>query len=278
MLSDLIGTVSPLVLDEDGVGAGLVFAEAGIPVCYVTMPTLGTTAPATPPGALIVGAAEIVAAAVLHQLAAPGAPVWGSIMSSYADPRSARDVSAPLDDPCRFLATELLHALGLPALGAYGGTDATAPGPGSRRGGRPPAAARGAGRLRDRHGIGLIGTYQVFAPENMLLDDDLYHRARNAFLDVAMDDEALALEAIHAVGPGGTFLSSAHTRTHMRAAVVRSVTQELDADGRHYRDALDVARERAYDILKRYEPSPLGEHEQRELRRIVAAADETLRG
>ena len=41
VMSDLIGTVSPLLHDRDGIEAGLVFAEAGIPVCYVTMPNLG---------------------------------------------------------------------------------------------------------------------------------------------------------------------------------------------------------------------------------------------
>jgi trimethylamine--corrinoid protein Co-methyltransferase len=278
VLSDLIGTVSPLVLDEDGVGAGLVFAEAGIPVCYVTMPTLGTTAPATPSGALVVGAAEIVAAAVLHQLAAPGAPVWGSIMSSYADPRSALTVSAPLEDPCRFLATELLHAFGLPALGAYGGTDATEPGTWQH-------GVEQASQLlqlpldgcETYTGIGLHGTYTVFAPEDLILDDDLYHRARAAFLDLAGDEEALALEAIAAVGPGGNFLGQGHTRRHMRSAVVRALTHEVGADGRHFRDALEVARERAHDILDHYEPQPLGDDAQRELRRLVAAADEAVR-
>ena len=274
VLSDLIGTVSPLVLDEDGVGAGLVFARAGIPVCYVTMPTLGTTAPATPAGALVVGAAEIVAAAVLHQLAAPGAPVWGSIMSTYADPRTALTMTAPLDDRSRFLSTELLHAFGLPALGAFGGTDSARPG--TWQGGVEQAVQLLQVPLDGCEtftGIGLHGTYQVFAPEDLILDDDLYHRARYAFLDIAMDEEAIALDTIAAVGPGGNFLGQAHTRRHMRDAVVRAVTQEIGADGRHYRDVLEVARERARDILEHYEPAPLGDDAQRELRRIVAAAE-----
>jgi trimethylamine--corrinoid protein Co-methyltransferase len=277
VLSDLIGTVSPLVLDEDGVEAGLVFAQAGIPVCYVTMPSLGTTAPATQAGTLVVGAAEIIAAAVLHELAAPGAPVWGSIMPVYADPRTAFMMTAPLDDRCRFLATELLHAFGLPSLGAFGGTDA----------GTPGTWQAGVEQLLQLlqvpldgcetfTGIGLHGTYTVFAPEDLILDDDLYHRARYAFLDLATDEDALALEAIDAVGPGGTFLTHAHTRRHMRSAVVRAVTQELDADGRQYREVLEVARERAVDILRHYRPDPLGDDEQRELSRIVMHAERSL--
>jgi trimethylamine--corrinoid protein Co-methyltransferase len=274
VLSDLIGTVSPLVLDDDGTSAGLVFGEAGIPVCYVTMPTLGTTAPATPAGALVVGAAEIVAAAVLHQLAAPGAPVWGSIMSSYADPRNALTLSAPLEDRCRFLSTELLHAFGLPSLGAFGGTDATEPG--TWQHGVEQAAQLLQLPLdgcETYTGIGLHGTYTVFAPEDLILDDDLYHRARAAFRELAAGEEELALEAIAAVGPGGNFLAHTHTRRHMRDTVVRAITQQVAADGRHYREALEVARERAHDILEHYEPAPLGDDTRRELRRLVAAAD-----
>ncbi len=30
-----------------GLPLAMVFAEAGVPICFVTMPTLGTTAPAT---------------------------------------------------------------------------------------------------------------------------------------------------------------------------------------------------------------------------------------
>jgi trimethylamine---corrinoid protein Co-methyltransferase len=277
-LSNLIGTVSPLVHDQDGIEAGLVFARAGVPVCYVTMPCLGTTAPASLAGALVVGAAEIVAAAVLHELAAPGAPVWGSIMHTFADPRTGLAMTAPLDDRCRFLATELLHAFGLPALGPFGGTDAGINGTwqaGVEEGLQLLQVALDG--CETFTGIGLTGTYQVFAPENLILDDDLYHRARYAFLDIAMDDEALALDTIDVVGPGGNFLAQPHTRRHMRAGVVRAVTQELGADGRHYRDALEVARERAHDILERYELAPLGEAERRELRTIVTAADEALR-
>jgi trimethylamine--corrinoid protein Co-methyltransferase len=279
VMSDLIGTVSPLVNDKDGIEAGLVFADAGVPVCYVTMPNLGTTAPATKAGAFVMGAAEIVSAAVLHELAAPGAPVWGSIMQIYADPRTALTMTTPLDDRCRFLATELLHSFGLPALGPFGGTDAELPGTWQ-------AGVETMLQLlqvvldgcETFSGIGLTNLYNLFTPENLVLDDDLYHRARHAFLDIPMDDDALALDVIDAVGPGGHFLAQPHTRRHMRDSVVRAVTQEIDADGQHYRDAVDVARERALDILEHYEPAPLGDDEGRELRRIVDLADREARG
>lgn len=279
VMSDLIGTVSPLMHDKDGIEAGLVFAEAGVPVCYVTMPNLGTTAPATKAGAFVVGAAEIVGAAVLHELAAPGAPVIGSIMQIYADPRTALTLTTPLDDRCRFLATELLHSFGIPALGPFGGTDAAAPG----------TWLAGVETILQLlqvpldgcelyTGIGLTNTYQVFTPENLVLDDDLYHRARHAFLDIPMDEESLALDVIDAVGPGGHFLAQPHTRRHMRDAVLRAVSQEIGPDGQHYRDPVEVARERALGILEDYRPEPLPDDVRDELRRLVEAADADVKG
>ena len=56
----------------------------------------------------------------------------------------------------------------------------------------------------------------------------------------------------------------------------------MKADGaggwRHMRDAVEVARERALDILQHYEPEPLDDDARRELRRIVGDADRELRG
>jgi len=126
--------------------------------------------------------------------------------------------------------------------------------------------------------IGLTNRYQLFTPEHMLLDDDLYHRAANAFRDLELNEEELALDVIDAVGPGGHFLAQAHTRRHMKDTVERSIAQEIGADGVHYRDPVEVARERGVAILEGYVPEPLSEDKQAELRRIVAAADAELRG
>ena len=127
-------------------------------------------------------------------------------------------------------------------------------------------------------GIGLTNTYQLFTPENLILDDDLYHRARHAFLDIPMTEDDLALDVIDAVGPGGHFLAQPHTRRHMREAVVRAVTQQIGDDGQHYRDAVDVARERALDLLEHHQPEPLPHDVAAELGRLVSAADAAVLG
>jgi trimethylamine--corrinoid protein Co-methyltransferase len=125
-------------------------------------------------------------------------------------------------------------------------------------------------------GIGLNETYTLLYPEAIILDDDIYHRARYALMDMEISPETLALDAIHAVGPGGHFLAQKHTRKHMRTAMVTSVTQQLGPDGK-YRDPLEVARERVSWILENYQPEPLEETKQKELARILQAAEKELR-
>lgn len=278
VLSDLIGTISPLVQDTDGIEAAMVFAEAGVPVCFVTMPTLGTTAPATRAGAFVMAAAELVSATVLVQLVAPGAPVVHSYIPSYVDPRTGGFLSFPRDHRGASLTAELPHHWGVPAEGTACGTDATRPGTWQAGVEEAVSLLEGAHIGADlMPSIGLLGTYTTFSAEHLILGDDIYHRARFAIQDIAFDDDALALDAIAEVGPGGHFLGHRHTRAHMREAVVRGVTHEFAADGT-YRDALEVARERALELWRHYEPEPLDDDVAAELARIVAAADRELRG
>ncbi len=278
VMSDLIGTISPLVIDKDGIEAALVFAAAGVPVTFVTMPTLGTTAPATKAGAYAVGSAELVAATVLLQLEHPGAPVLHSIMQSWADPRSGNFVSFPQDGRCRALGTELAHHWGVPAESATCGTDS--PLPGTWQAGVEEAldlvqAAQEGSELLPS--IGLVNVYTLFYPEHIILGDDIYHRARHAIMDIDVGDEALALEAIAEVGPGGHFLGHKHTRRHMRAAVKPAITHQPGPDGA-FRDPVEVAREKAEWIWREYRPEPLEADKAAALAKILAAADAELRG
>jgi len=92
-------------------------------------------------------------------------------------------------------------------------------------------------------GIGLRDTYTLLYPEAIILDDDIYHRARYALLEIEINPETLAVDVIDAVQPGGHFLSQKHTRKHMRTGLVRSVIHQLDEMGK-YRHPVDYAREK----------------------------------
>jgi trimethylamine--corrinoid protein Co-methyltransferase len=271
-----ICTIAPLMQDKEGIEGAMVLAEAGIPVVFLAMPTLGTTAPATFPGAIVVGDAEVISATVLLQLIAPGAPVAHSIMHAWADPRNAAYVGYPLDTRGRYTHVELAHHWGMPAFGGAYGTD-------SLELDSWQSAAEvaldpfliGLSGCEIVTGMGLRNTYTLLYPEAVIFDDDLYHRARYALQELDVNPETLAVDVIEKVGPGGHFLAQKHTRTHMRHSLQRSITQQLDQEG-SYLPALEAARQKFSWIYENHHPQPLDTAVQRELSRILEHADREL--
>jgi trimethylamine--corrinoid protein Co-methyltransferase len=277
-LSLIVCTIAPLVQDKEAIEGALVLAEAGIPVVIMSMPTMGTTAPATYAGSLIVGDAEIISATVLLQLAYPGAPVFHSLLHAWADPRSGAYVGYPLDSRVRYAAVEMAHHWGMPSLGGAFGTecDELASWRSAAEVATDPLLVSLSG-AEIVTGIGLRDTYTLYYPEAMILDDDLYHRARYSLLDMDVDPETLAVEVINSVGPGGHFLRQKHTRTHMRTSMVRSIIHQMDSMGK-YRDPVEYAREKISWILANHHPEPPSPQIQRELDLILATADRELKG
>ena len=272
----VVCTIAPLIQDKDGIEGAMVLAEAGVPVGFLAMPTLGTTAPATLAGALAMGDAEIISAAVLMQMVAPGAPVFHSLMQAWADPSSGNYVSYPLDARGRYAPVEMAHHWGLPVLGACYGTDALEAG--TWQSGAEVALDAYMAALSGAEivtGMGLVQTYTRLYPESLLLDNDIYQRARHYLMSMDVSAETLALDTIQAVGPGGHFLGQKHTRKHMRDARKRGLTHQAGPDG-HYRDPHDVAIEKTRWILANHQPVPLEAARQAELNRILEAADKQL--
>jgi len=273
----VVCTIAPLVQDRDGIEGAMVLAEAGVPVGFLSMPTLGTTAPATLAGALAMGDAECISAAVLMQMVNPGAPVFHSMMQAWADPSSGNYVSYPLDARGRYAPVEMAHHWGLPSLGACYGTDAREAG--TWQSGSEVALDSYMASLSGAEfvtGLGLTHTYTRLYPESLLLDNDIYQKARHYLMTMDISTETLALDTVDAVGPGGHFLAQKHTRHYMRDAMKRAISQQVGPDGR-YRDPHDYAIEQTKWILANHHPEPLEDAKQKELDRILASADKELR-
>jgi trimethylamine---corrinoid protein Co-methyltransferase len=272
----VVCTIAPLIQDTEGIEGAMVLAEAGVPVGFLAMPTLGTTAPATLAGALAMGDAEIISATVLMQLIAPGAPVFHSLMQAWADPRSGAYVSYPLDSRARYAPVEMAHHWGMPSLGACFGTDALRAA--TWQSAAEPAIDTFLAGLAGAEivtGMGLSETYTLLYPEALILDSDLYHRARYQLLEMEVTPETLAVDVVHAAGPGGNFLAQKHTRQYMRTSLTRAITHTI-GDDKRYRDPQEVAIEKVRWILENYEPEPLDPARQAELNRLLAAADREI--
>ena len=272
VFSNLVCSVAPLAQDHAGLEAALVMAEAGLPVGILSMPTLGTTAPSTSAGAFVVGDAECISGIVLLQLAFPGTPVFHSIMKAYADPRTGVYVGYSLNSgTARYAPVEIAHHWGVPSMAACFGTDS--PRAGTWLDAADVAQDPVLGGLSGAElvtGLGLDRTYTLLTPEGILLDYELYERARYSLMALDVDDETLALDVIADVGPGGHYLAEQHTRKHMKLALKRGL--EHDLVNNRYRDPIEVARERALWVRANHRPEPLETAKQVELTRILEAA------
>ena len=124
-------------------------------------------------------------------------------------------------------------------------------------------------------GIGLRDTYTLLYPEAIILDDDLYQRARYSLLEMEVSPDTLAVDVTARVKPGGHYLSQKHTRKYMRTSMVRGIIHQLDSLGK-YRDPVEVAREKVGWILENHQPEPPSAEVQKEINRILTIADQEL--
>jgi trimethylamine:corrinoid methyltransferase-like protein len=279
-----ICTISPLAHDAHGLECALTYAEAGIPFSFMAMPTMGSTAPATELGAIVMADAEVVSGMVLVQLACPGAPVFHSFYVSLMDPLSGGYLSET-EGAAERIAVQLAHAWGVPSLGG-GSVSSDAEGPGWQSGAQtgigavtvPLFAAEICGSAGLEYGS------TILYPDKVIRDLEVIRHAAAVVGPTEFREEDLALDVIRAVGPRGHFMGQRHTREHLRD---HRLPVWLTHDGREAAAAmrrgggpaagLEPARAAAIAEFRRLErehhPEPLAADVQRELDAVVAAAD-----
>ena len=272
-LSLLVCCIAPLGLDRDGLESALTFAAAGLPVGFMSMANLGATGPATPAGTLVVGDAEIVAAMTLIQMAHPGAPVFHSMMPGVMHPHTGAYLATAWEGTLLYpIGVEMAHHWGVPSLAGVFATDAPTPGWQSAGDAASSLLLCALVGAETGSGLGLLEACRLLYPEAVVLDSDIYHRIRIEAAGLDTGPESLALDVIRQVGPRGHFLKHRHTRDVMRQRRFSDLTSQPAPDG-GFRDPTDLAREKVHWILENHHPEPLDSSQQRELARILQAAD-----
>jgi trimethylamine--corrinoid protein Co-methyltransferase len=272
-LSSLICTIAPLALDQGGMESALAFAEVGLPVGFMSMANAGSTAPATLAGTVVVGDAEIAAAMVLIQMAYPGAPVFHSFMPGIMHPRTGGYLGTAWEGQILYaVGVEMAHRWGVPTLAGVFGTDARTPGWQSAADAAPSLMLCALCGAETGSGLGLLESCTLLSPESLVLDSDFYHAIRISLEPFDLGPDALAMDVIRTVGPGGHFLKHKHTREHIRRRRLSSLVLQPDEQG-GYTDPVDEARATARRILQEHHPQPLPKDQQVELSRILRAAE-----
>jgi trimethylamine--corrinoid protein Co-methyltransferase len=270
-------TIAPLAQDGHSLEVALVYAEAGIPMSFMAMTTMGSTAPATALGALVQGDAEVVSGMALIQLAFPGAPVFHSVLVSLMDPRTGGYIShGPA--PVSRMAVELAHAWGVPSLGG-GSLSSDADHIGWESG---VDAGFGAAVISALGGeicgyLGLVGGSMILYPEQVILEHEVCQHAYEVLHAFEFDEADLALDVVANVGPGSHFLRQRHTRKRIRDFRLSRILRQRGADNSP-RDPREVALEEFKRILDTHQPEPLPRPVLVELDRILAAAERRAEG
>jgi trimethylamine--corrinoid protein Co-methyltransferase len=274
-LSILICTIAPLAHDKESMEAALIFAEAGIPVGFMSMALAGSTGPATGAGNTVVGDAEMVSAMVLMQLAHPGASIYHSFMPGIMDPRTGGFDGLALDTSLMGVAgVELAHMWGVPTLAPIG-TMANYSGWDAAAGICSNMILTAMAGAETGSGVGLREACTLLTPDALVLDTLLIDIVRKEAAGLEVTQEALSLDVINAVGPKGHYLNQPHTRENIRKFEFPERGLRMDF-GKDEQASIKFAVEKTEWILENHHPQPLEEDKQTELNKILNAADQEL--
>lgn len=276
LLSIMQCTAPPLGQDGGSLDAALVAAGAGLPVGFMTMTSCLTTAPATMAGNLAVGNAEVISAAALIQLAYPGSSFFYAAAQTASDPRSGSYTGGGPEDFLFGAATNsLANYYNMPlSMGSFA-TGAKEP---NWQAGIENSLSTFMASVSMSDmllGAGLLHGSRIFSFEQLLMDCEIFDIIYQVMKGIEVSDETLALDTVHAVGPGGNYLAQKHSRRHMRELWLpkyfdRRTYEEWNAKGD---DGRDWAREKARDILNTHEPEPLDPKIVSEFERIISSLE-----
>jgi trimethylamine--corrinoid protein Co-methyltransferase len=277
-LSVLTCPISPLTQEAEALDTALVFAAAKLPVGLATMPMLGVTSPASVPGHIVMGNAELLSAACYIQLVHPGTSLYYAFFSTTMNPYTGGCISSTQHQHALNAGIiELGHYYNLPVMSSCGSGDATRID--SWRAGRDFCIDTMYVYLAQPDmipGMGLIENDTLLYPEQMMIDDHIYQSIKAMANGISISTESLALDEIMAVGAGGNFLSREYTMKNTRKLWTPDVTRTWSPQKKDFLDPHDAAFEKVKWILENHEPTPLDATVAAELKNILASAEKHL--
>jgi trimethylamine--corrinoid protein Co-methyltransferase len=275
----ICSVMTPLQMIKLQLEGMFLFAEYGQPMAMSPEAMAGATAPATLAGLLAQQNAEILAHITLAQIIAPGTPVLYGNVSTVADMATGNVALGAVESGLITAgAAQLARHYGLPCRSVGGGTDAKTVDLQcmlERVSTLLPAVLAGA------HFITCGGTLESTTTEShplLVLDDELCGLALRLARGIEVNEETIALDLIKEVGWGGHYLDQLHTAQHYRRE--HFLPKFLRRDSREIwerkgsKTALDLARERAGELLAKHQQRELNPAVEREMLEYVTKARE----
>ena len=242
----------PLMLDDMACSKALACADLGVPLVLAPSVSAGAQGPASLTACVAVANAEVLAGLVVHQLGRAGAPFVMGVGTGVMNMQYAVEV---YNSPGVFLGNQaqldMIRWYGLPSWHYSGHSDSKLL---DEQWTLEVGIATIMGALSRAtllHDVGYLESGLQSALEGLVLGDEVVGYARALLTELPVDDEALALAEIEAVGPGGNHLGTRMTRTHFRDFWRASLIDQSTYDrwsGAGSRTLLERVRERLAEI------------------------------
>ncbi|WP_350334901.1 trimethylamine methyltransferase family protein [Coralliovum pocilloporae] len=263
VMIQLINANSPLVWDATMLGAMKVYARNN--QACITSPFIlaGAMSPVTVAGTLSQVYAEALSGAALTQLLRPGAPVvFGAFVSSISMQSGAPTFGSPEGSLLLAGAAQLARRIGLPFRSGGSFTASKLPDAQSAQEAAHTITATLMGGVNFAlHSAGWLEGGLCSSYEKLIMDADQLGMMHVLAKGVKTDENALALDALREVGPGGHYLGAAHTQANFESGFYRSEIadnnsfEQWELDGRL--DMAQRANKKWKKMLAEYEAPEL---------------------
>lgn len=208
---------SPLEWTGDACRTLIDCARAGIPVEVVPMPLAGFTAPVTLAATLVQHAAEALSGVVVHQLAAPGAPLLFGGSSAIFDVRYETTPMGALETMMLACgAAQVGRHLGLPTQGYIALSDAKTLDAQAGAETAMGAALAALATINSVSGPGMLDFENGFSLEKLVLDDEICGMALGLRAGIRRHDDDGIVSMTAELLREGHLLIADHTRRHLR--------------------------------------------------------------
>jgi len=256
------------------------FARQGIPIVFGPSPMIGATGPGTLIGTFIMSNAETLVATVLSGMVNPGTPVIYGAHANVMDMRTTRCAyAAPETAISHVLTAQMAHYYKLPSFAQAGaGTDSKScdaqAGIETMMGSLISVLA-GVNLI---HSVGTMAGGSYGSMEMAIICNEVIGIIRRIVDGATVNTETLAVDVIKEIGPGGNFLSHPHTLKWFRKELYmpelfnRLSLRDWIKTGQ--KDAEQLAREKVPTFLETSTVTPLPQHVQEDLKRILQRAEE----
>ena len=269
MLAD---PISPLTFTDDSLDKMIFCAEKRIPqICYGA-PQAGSTGPASFAGLVVQGTAESLSGLVISQLVRKGAPFIYGAFATIMDMRTTIfSYGAPEMILMGAALTQIAQYIKLPYFGTAGCSDAKLPDSQAAAEATlscQSAALSGANLVHD---CGLLDHGSLASPAFMVLVNEVLYMINQFMRGVKVDEETLAVDVIHRVGPGGHFMEEEHTLKYFREVWYSNLFDRsnyetwLEQGGRRFQERL---REQTIEKMD-HRPQPLPKETLKELNKLA---------